>query len=166
MNPVSITAVAKAFTVASVAAGIPSLAMLLFYAVHSLRQRSAAAPTRTEFGDNPDALLWMLKVTTRVLESVGGVLSAVAQLVLDLLAVASGIGLVAAVLCWFIGQGLMAQAAWARWGAGVMLTLALAVTLLGMLSTRELGRVAMFAMMLLCALGLHAVWTGHGPVAR
>jgi hypothetical protein len=164
MNPVSITAVAKAFNVASYAAGLPSLAMLLFYAVHTLQQRFATKPPPTDFGANPDALLLMLKAMTRVAEAVGGLFAALGQFILDMLAIVSGLGLVAAILCWFIGHGLQAQAAWARWSALVLLSLVLLVALAGVLSLRDFGRVTMLAIAALCALGLQALWTGHGAL--
>lgn len=164
MNPLTLAGLATAFKVVSWLAGLPSMAMLLFYAFHTLRQRAATAAPATDFGPNPDAILLILKATTEVLGAAGRVLEAVGQIVLDLFAAAAGVGLVVALVCWGIGHGLQAQAAWARWSAFVLLSLLLLVTLVGALSLRDVGRVAMLAIVTLCVLALHTLWTGHGAL--
>lgn len=161
MNPVTIGALATAFKVTAYAAGAPSLAMLVFYGFHTLQQRAANASPASSFGDNPDALMLILQGTVKVLETVGKAAAALEQIVFDILAAAAAVGLVTALVCGVIGQGLQSQAAWARWSAFAMLALLLLVSLLGVLSLRDFGRVTMLAIVTLSALGLHALWGGY-----
>lgn len=162
MNPLTIGGLATAFKATAWLSGLPSLAMLLFYGLHTLQRRAATAPPATRFGDNPDALMLILQGMVAVFETVGKLAGALEQIVFGILAAAAAAGLVTAVVCGVIGHGLQAQAVWARWCAFAMLVLLLLVSLLGVLSLRDFGRVTMLAIVTLSALGLHALWGGYG----
>lgn len=162
MNPVTIAGLATTFRITGWATGLPSLAMLLFYAWHMARQRAATPAPASEFPDNADGLMLILKGTVKVLEAAGSMATALEQMVFNILAGAAMAGLVTALVCAFVGHGLRAEAGWARWCAFAMLSLLLAVTLLGTLSLDDAGRWVMLAAMLLSAFGLHALWVGYG----
>lgn len=162
MNPLTIGGLATALKVTAWLSGLPSLAMLLFYGLHTLQQRAATAPPATRFGDNPDALMLILQGMVKVFETVGKLAGALEQIVFGILAAAAAAGLVTAVVCGVVGHGLQVQAAWARWSAFAMLGLLLLVSLLGVLSLRDFGRIMMLAFVTFSALGLHALWGGYG----
>jgi hypothetical protein len=163
MNPIAVPMLATVFKVAGAALGLPSLAVLVLYAVHTLKQRLAAAPAETDFGDNPDAVLWVLNGMTQVIGTAANIAGSIAQIVFDIAAFGAGAGLVLAIACWFTGRGLHADATWARVSASVLLTVVMLVALLFALSVRGIGRLPLFGLVMLGALGLHALWFGARP---
>lgn len=153
-NPVTLSSLATTFVVSGALLGLPSLAVLLLYAVKTLHDRLTAAPAGLAVGDNPDALLMMLAVMVKAF----GLLARLVDFVFDLLAVGAAVGLVLGVALWLTGRGLLAQAAWARVSGGVLLVLALLPSLLLALSMQGSGRLVMLLMAVACALGLQALW--------
>ena len=162
MNPITIGGLATAFRITGWAAGLPSLAMLLFYAWHMARQQAATPTPPSTFPENSDGLMLILKGTVKVLETAGTVATALEQMVYNILAGAAMAGLVTAIVCAAVGHGLRAEAGWARWCAFAVLLLLLAVTLLGTLSLSDAGRAVMLAAALLSGFLLHALWVGYG----
>ncbi|MFT3953779.1 MAG: hypothetical protein QM722_05105 [Piscinibacter sp.] len=165
MNPVSIAALAKLFKIGGALVGMPSIVVLALYAVLMWRRRLAAPAPETNVGDNPDALLLMLQGLTRVVVGVADLVGALAQFVLDVAAAAAGAGLVIAIVLWFTGRGLQAQATWARCSGFALLTLAMLAALLLALSFHGVGRIAMLALLAFTVLALHALWVGAPSLA-
>jgi hypothetical protein len=165
MNPLTVATLASVFKVGGAVLGVPSLAVLALYTLHAVRQRLAAPPSETDFGDNPDAVLLVLKGLSRAVGNAAHIAGSLAQLVLDAAALAAGAGLVLALVCWGTGRGLQADATWARLSACTLLLLGVLVALLLALSLRGVARVPMFALVVLGGLALHAVWAGVRPVA-
>lgn len=163
MNPISVATLACVFKIGGAVAGLPSLAVLAFYAVHTVRQRLAAPPAETHFGDNPDAVLRVLKGMSKVIGTAAHIVGSLAQIALDIAALAAGAGLVLAITCWLTGRGLQADATWARVSASVLLAVVVLLALLLALSMRGFGRLPPFALLVLGALGLHALWSGARP---
>jgi len=166
MNPISMTMLASLFTWAGALVGAPSTVVLVLYglyrAVGAGRDASDRA-TSAEFGSNPDAILLMLKGVSTVIASIASAVGSAAQFVFNVLATVAVAGLVVATLCWFTGRGLAAQAAWARVGAGAMLTLVLLPSLLLALSVGSGVRLSMVALTAFCLFALHTVWAGYLP---
>ncbi|MBX3605401.1 MAG: hypothetical protein KF788_09020 [Piscinibacter sp.] len=160
MNPVSRATLARAFTIGGVVVAMPSLAMLAFYAVHTLRQRHAPLPPDAGFGDRPDGVLGALQGTLEVLDGAARLAGALAQIVLDAAALAATAGCLLACACWVIGRGLRRRAVWARVGAGLMLVFMVLVACALALSMSGIGRLPGLALVVLGALGLHLLWTG------
>lgn len=160
MNPVSITTLAKLFKISGALLGGPSIAVLALYAMLRWRRHLAGAIPETNFGDNPDAILLMLRGLTHVVGGIGNVIGAIAQWVLDMAAVASGGCLALAVVLWFTGSGLQAHASWARLSGFALLTLALLAALVLALSLRGSGSVVVLALAAFMVLGLHGLWAG------
>ena len=165
MNPVSIGLLSRMFTIGGFVLGLPSLAVLAFYAVHLLRRLVAAPTVETQFGDNPDAVMRLLQGLSQGIGAVAHLAGSIAQWVLDIAAEAAGAGLLLAVACWFTGRGLQAHATWARASASLVLGLTVLVALLLALSLRGLGRVPMLALVVFGVLGIHALWVGAPPSA-
>lgn len=164
MNPITIQTLAAGFTAAGLALGLPSFAVLLLWTVNAIRIRlSADASASTNFGDNPDAILLMLKGITETLGAFGRFAGLLGQFLFTGLAVIATVGLILALACWFTGRGLNTHANWARISAFVLLALTMLPSLLLALSFHNIGRVLMLAIITLCAFGLHALWTGYTP---
>ena len=164
MNPITIQALATGFTATGMALGIPSFAVLLLWAVQAIRTRLADdASSSTHFGDNPDAILLMLKGITETIGTLSRLAGSLGQFVFNGLAVVAVVGLVMGVACWFTGRGLNANANWARASAFILIALAMLPSLLLALSLHTVGRVLMLAIVILCAFGLHALWIGYTP---
>lgn len=70
-----------------------------------------------------------------------------------------------AIACWFTARGLQAHANWARAGAFILIVLAMLPSLVLAFSLHNFGRVFMLAIVALCVLGLHTLWTGYTPPA-
>lgn len=164
INPITIQTLATGFTATGMALGIPSFAVLLLWTVHAIRTRlTDDASSSTHFGDNPDAILLMLKGITETIGALGRLAGSLGQFAFNGLAILAVVGLVIGVACWFTGRGLNANANWARMSALVLLALTMLPSLLLALSLHNVGRVLMFAIATLCAFGLHALWTGYTP---
>ncbi len=164
MNSINVQTLATGFSAISVALGIPSFAVLLLWVINLIRTRlTAGTPSSTDFGSNPDALLLMLKGMTKVIGALGRIFEPLGKFLLNGLALVACVGLVLAIACWFTGRGLHAHANWARVSAFVLLVLAMLPSLLLALSTLNLVRVGMLAIVVLCFCGLHALGTGYTP---
>lgn len=163
MNPLTIPLLATGLSVLGVVLGVPSATVLVLYGINALRLRGSSRPAGSGFGDNPDAVLLVLKGMTETLGFFARIFGSLGQVLLNALALLATLGLVVAVLFWFTGRGLNSQAAWARLTAFLLLGLTLPPTILLTLSVSYFGRVIFLALALLCALGLHALWIGYGP---
>lgn len=173
MNPIDIDVLATAFRVAGAVVGVPSLAAVVIGAVVVLRGRGAArgtargmaqrdGSTGTDFGPNPDAILLMLQGMTKAAGALGRVGSALGRLLVRGLAIVGVFGLVLAAACWSTGAGLAEHAAWAPLAAGVLIVLALVPAAVLTVSLRGPRRAAALALLVVCVLGLHALWGGYG----
>lgn len=172
MNPLAIETLATVLQVASVVVGVPSLAAVVVGAVVVLRGRGAASgaaqrdgSTGSDFGPNPDAILLMLQGLTKAAGALGRVGGAIGRLPVRALAIVGVFGLVLAAACWSTGAGLADHAAWAPLAAGALIVLALVPAAVLTLSLRGLGRVVALALLVVCVLGLHALWGGYGNSA-
>ncbi len=172
MNPIDIETLATALQVASVVVGGPSLVAVVVGAVVVLRGRGAArgtaqsnGRTATDFGPNPDAILLMLQGMTKAAGALGRVGGALGRLLVRGLAIVGVFGLVLAGACWSTGAGLAEHAAWAPLAAGVLIVLALVPAAVLTLLLRGLFRVLALALLVVCVLGLHALWGGYGSSA-
>ena len=165
MNPISISLLSTMFNTTGVLVGIPSITFLVFYGVHHATKLTAHAAAGTNFGSNPDAVLLVLKWMTAAIGAIGSLVSAAAEFVFNVLAVVSVAGLVLAIVCWFTGHGLSANAGWARVSAGVILVVMLLVSLVLALSFRNLGRLPMLAMAGFCLLAVQRIWKGYVSTA-
>ncbi|MBL9170279.1 MAG: hypothetical protein JNN07_21265 [Verrucomicrobiales bacterium] len=163
MNPITLQGLATGFIATSIAMGLPSLATLLLYAGHQIRNRLTAPTAEPNFGDNPDAILLMLKGMTQAIGLLGRAAGALGQMAMNLLAGVSVVAFVLAVALWFTGRGLQAEANWARISGFILLLLALLPSLLLALSFHSIGRLLMITLIVLCALGMHALWMGYTP---
>jgi len=160
MNPISIPLLSTIFTTASAIVGIPSIAFLVFYVFHQATKLTVGAGGDASFGSNPDAVLLILKWMTAAIGAVSSLISAAAQFVFNVLAVVSAAGLVLAIMCWFTGHGLSANAGWARVSASVILMPLMLVSLVLALSFDKLGRLPMLAIAVFCFFALRTLWTG------
>jgi hypothetical protein len=165
MNPISVALLASVFKLGGAAVGLPSMTVLVLYAVHTVKQRFATPTPETNFGDNPDGVLLVLKGMSQVIGTTASFIGALAQIVFDMAAFAAGAGLLVAVACWFTGRGLQADAISARVSASVMLTVGVLLALVFVLSLRGAGRLLPLALAVLGAFALHALWFGARPVA-
>lgn len=162
MNPVSVPALATAFVVSGALLGLPSLSVLVLYAVKLLHDRFSAAPSGLQVGSNPDALLLMLASMVKVF----GLLARLLDFMFGVLAIGAALGVVIGLALWFTGRGLHNDAPWARASAGVLLVLALLPSLLLALSLHGSGRLVTMALVVGCSLGLHALWvSASAPTA-
>lgn len=163
MNPIPLPSLAAAFNVAGSLIGIPSLAVLLLYAINEIRSHLSAAPTATNFGDNPDALLSVLKAMTETVGALSRFTGALGQFLFNGLAMIAGVGLLLAIALWLTGKGLQANANWARVSAFALLLLALLPSLLLALSLQNLPRLLMLLIVAICALAMHALFANQIP---
>lgn len=163
MNPVSIQPLASVFSFASTIIGIPSLAVLLLYAINEIRHRLSAAPTSPNFGENPDALLLTLKAMTNALGTFANFVGSVGQSLFNGLALIAGAGLLLAIALWLTSRGLQVNANWARVSAFGLLLLALFPALLLALSLQNLPRLFMLLIVAICGLGMYALFTPRAP---
>lgn len=163
MNPIPLTSLATTFNVAGSLIGIPSLAVLLLYAINEIRSRLSAAPTATNFGDNPDALLYVLKAMTETVSALSRFTGALGQFLFNGLALIAGVGLLLAIALWLTSKGLQANANWARVSAFALLLLAILPSLLLALSLHNLPRLIMLLIVAICALGMHALFAHQIP---
>lgn len=160
MNPISISLLSTIFTTAGALVGIPSITFLVFYGVWQVTKLAAGADASASFGSNPDAVLLILKWMSAAIGAIGGLVSAAAQFLLDVVAVVSLAGLALGILCWFTGHGLRADAAWARVSACVILAPLTLVSLVLALSFGNASRLPMLAIAGFCLMAMHTVWTG------
>lgn len=165
MNPISVALLASVFKFGGAAVGLPSLVVLVLYAIHTVRQRLAAPTPETNFGDNPDGVLLVLKGMSQVIGTAANLAGSIAQIVFDMAAAAAGAGLVLAITCWLTGRGLQADATWARITASMLLAGVVLVALVLALSLGGIGRLAPLAVIVLGALALHALWFGARTIA-
>ncbi len=163
MNPVSIQTLASVFSFAGTIIGIPSLTVLLLYAINEIRHRLSVAPTSTNFGDNPDAILLTLKVMTDALGALANFVGSVGQTLFTGVALIAGAGLLLAIALWLTSRGLQVNANWARVSAFGLLLLALFPALLLALSLQNLPRLFMLLIVAICALGMYALFTPRVP---
>lgn len=164
MNPLTISTLATSFSAIGVAIGAPSVTVLVLYGINALRLRLASGtPSSTSFGDNPDAILLMLKGITETVGALGRFAGSFGQFIFNGLAILATAGLVAGIACWFTGRGLSANAHWARVSAIVLIAIAMLPSLLLTLSLHNISRVLMLAIVTLCAFGLHTLWMGYTP---
>jgi len=162
MNPITIPTLATGFTVTGVVLGLPSIAVLLLCAVNAFRnQLNTGASASSDFGKSPDALLLMLKGMTEAIGALGRLFGSLGQLLLGGLAIIAGVGLVLAIGCWFTGRGLHVHAHWARVSACILILLAMLPSCVLASSLHNVGRALMSLIVILCMLGLHALWTGY-----
>ena len=163
MNPFSIQSLATGFTVGGVILGVPSGATLLLYVIHLVHQRMKAAPAAGSFGENPDAILLMLKAMTSAIGGLARLAGSVGQFLFNGLAMVAGVALILSIALWFTGRGLHANAPWARGSAYALLILAMLPSLGLTLAVPGVARVLPLFMLTACLLGLHALWAGHFP---
>lgn len=163
MNPISLSSLAAAFNATATLIGIPSLAVLLLYAINEIRMRLSSAPSATTFGDNPDALLTVLKVMTETVGALGRFAGAIGQFLFNGLAIIAGVGLLLAIALWLTSKGLQANASWARLSAFALLLLGLLPSLLLALSMQNLPRLVMLLIVALCGLGMYALFAPQVP---
>ena len=154
-NPVTLSALATTFVAMGALLGLPSLTVLVLYAVKTVHDRLSTAPAGLAIGDNPDALLLMLAGLVKAF----GLLARLVDFVFDVLAVGAAVGLLLGVALWLTGRGLQAHAAWARASGGVLLVLTLLPSLLLALSMQGSGRLVMLLLVVGCALGLQLLWS-------
>ncbi len=164
MNPIPLSSLATAFNVTGTLIGIPSLAVLLLYAINDIRLRLSTKPSATNFGDNPDALLSVLKIMTDAVSTLSRLAGAVGQFLFNGLAIVAAVGLLLAIALWLTSKGLHAKENWARISAFALLLLAMLPSLLLTLSLHGLPRLLMLLIVGLCALGLHALFTPQVPL--
>jgi len=160
-NPVSISLVATAFTTTGAVIGVPSTVVLILYGLHDISTRIKTPAANTNFGDNPDAILLILKGFTDSIGALAHLAESIGQFLFNGLAIAAAVGLVLAVAFWFTGRGLGTQAHWARISAFILLVLALLPSLLLALTFHNVGRLLMLALTALFLLALHSIWTGY-----
>jgi hypothetical protein len=160
MNPVSLPALATTFVVSGALVGLPSLSVLVLYAVKVLHDRLAAAPSGLPIGPNPDALMWMLAGMVKAIS----LLARLLDFIFGVLAIGAAFGFVLGLALWLTGRGLQGNAPWARISAGVLLVLTMLPSLLLALSLHGTGRGLTMAMVIGCGLGLHALWVS--PTAQ
>lgn len=153
-NPVTLPLLACGFAISGALLGLPSLALLLFYAGHRLNEWVHPAAGDLAIGPNPDALLLMLAGITKAF----GWLAQLLDAVFGLVALLAGAGLLLAAALWFTGRGLQAGAGWARYSGGTLLLLALLPSALLALSIPGSGRLLPLLMAVGCVLGLQALW--------
>lgn len=163
MNPLSLTSLATTFNVAGSLLGIPSLAVLLLYAINEIRSRLTAAPPATHLGDNPDALLYVLKALTETVAALSRFTGALGQFLFNGLALIAGVGLLLAIALWLTSKGLQTNANWARVSAFALLLLAMLPALLLALSLHNLPRLIMLLIVAICALGMHTLFSSQIP---
>lgn len=163
MNPISLSSLATAFNIAGTLIGIPSLAVLLLYAINEIRMKLSSAPSASSFGDNPDALLAVLRVMTETIGALSRFAGAIGQFLFNGLAIVAGVGLLLAIALWLTSKGLQANANWARVSAFALLLLALIPSLLLALSMQNLPRLLMLLVAAICGLGLYALLTPQVP---
>lgn len=163
MNPIPLSSLATAFHVTGTLIGIPSLAVLLLYAINEIRIRLSSTPSITNFGDHPDALLSVLRVMTETVSALSRFAGAIGQFLFNGLAMAAGVGLLLAIAMWLTSKGLQANENWARVSAFALLLLALLPALLLALSLQNLPRLVMLLIVAICALGMHALFTPQVP---
>lgn len=163
---ISLEALATLFKLTGAAVGIPSLTALLLYGANVLRHRlGAGSPAGNSFGENPDAILLLLKGITATIGGLARALGSFSQFLFDGIAMMSGAGLLFAALCWLTGRGLLHQAVWARWSGGVLVLLLLLPSLVLALSLRGSGRLLMLGSVFLCLLAFQALWSAGTTVA-
>lgn len=163
MNPLTLQGLVTGFIATSIAMGLPSIATLLLYVGYQIRNRLSTPTTEPNFGDNPDAILLMLKGMTQAIGFLGRAAGTLGQIAMNFLAGVSAVALVLALALWFTGRGLQAEANWARISAFILLLLALLPSLLLALSLQSIGRLLMITVIVLCALGMHVLWMGYTP---
>jgi hypothetical protein len=159
MNFISINSVAITFKVVSALIGLPSLAVLVLYAINEIRSRLSPVSHSLEVGKNPDAILLMLKL---IADSVG-LLGRLGEFLFHALAIIAVFGLMLSLALWFTSRGLQVHANWARISALVLLLLALLPSLVLALSLHNVVRVVPLLLALICLLGLRAVWLNQIP---
>jgi hypothetical protein len=165
-NPLTISTLATSFSVIGITLGAPSLTVLVLYVINAIRLRlTSGTSSSTNFGENPDAILLMLKGITETVGALGRFAGSLGQFIFNGLAVLSVVGLLFGIACWFTGRGLSANAHWARVSAFILIALAMLPSLLLALSLHNVGRVLMLAILTLCAFGIHTLWTGYTPQA-
>lgn len=162
LNPLTVPRLATLLQVGGATLGLPSLAVLVVYAGYLLQQALAAPPPVSSSADQADGLLGLLHGVTQFVGGVAGVLGAIADIVLALAALAAGIGLVVATACWCIGRGLARHARWARFGAAALLIGAMLLSALLALSFGGAARAMMGVPVVVCGLGLQALWAAAG----
>ncbi|MBL9171994.1 MAG: hypothetical protein JNL10_00540 [Verrucomicrobiales bacterium] len=164
MNPVSLQLLATGFTVVAALLGVPSLIALVGCGIRALAWMFSAPPTSpSSFGDNPDAILRMLQGMTVVAGWMARASGALTELLVKLLAVGATVGLMLAIACWWTGRGLRVGSEGARVLAGILLLLPLLLSLVLALSLPGPLRLLLCGVIVVCVLGLHAVWTGYAP---
>jgi hypothetical protein len=112
MNPLTLQGLATGFIATSIAMGLPSIATLLLYVGYQIRNRLSTPTTEPNFGDNPDAILLMLKGMTQAIGFLGRAAGTLGQIAMNFLAGVSAVALVLALALWFTGRGLQAEANW------------------------------------------------------
>ncbi len=163
MNPISLQSLASVFSFVGTIIGIPSLTVLLLYAINEIRQRLSAAPTSANFGENPDAILLTLKAVTNALSALANLVGSVGQFLFNGIALVAGIGLVLAIALWLTGRGLQTSTNWARVSAFILIMLAMLPSLVLALSLHNFARVLMLLIVMICVLGLRALFADHIP---
>ncbi len=163
-NPLTISTLATSFSVIGIALGGPSLTVLVLYTINAISLRLASGTSSsTNFGDNPDAILLILKGITETVSAIGRFAGSLGQFIFNGLAILSVIGLLFGIACWLTGRGLSANASWARVTAMALILLAMLPSLLIAISLHNVGRVLMLAIATLCAFGIHTLWMGYTP---
>lgn len=163
MNPLSIQSLASVFSLVGTIVGIPSLTVLLLYAINEIRHRLSAAPTSTNFGENPDAILLTLQAVTNTLSTLANFIGHVGQFLFNGIALVASVGLVLAIALWLTGRGLQTNTNWARVSAFILLVLAMLPSLLLALSLHNFARVLMLLIATICVLGLRALFADPIP---
>lgn len=166
-NPLAIWTLATSFSVIGITLSAPSLTVLVLYVINTIRLRlGEGASSSSNFGDNPGAILLMLKGITKTVSAFGRFAGSLGQFIFNGLAILSVIGLLFGIACWFTGRGLSANASWARASAMALILGAKLPSLLLALSLHNVVRILMFALVTLCAFGIHTLWTGYPPQAH
>ncbi|MGC3956689.1 MAG: hypothetical protein QM813_01610 [Verrucomicrobiota bacterium] len=163
MNPISIQSLASVFSFVGTIIGIPSLTVLLLYAINEIRNHMSTATTSTNFGENPDAILLTLKVVTNTLSGLANFIGNVGQLLFNGIAIVAGGCLLLAIALWLTGRGLQTNTNWARVSAFILLMLAMLPSILLALSLHNFARVLMLLIVTICVLGLRALFADHIP---
>ncbi|MBL8179454.1 MAG: hypothetical protein JNK48_32545 [Bryobacterales bacterium] len=135
--------VAGGFQLTGLILGIPSLLAALFFGGYALFLKFTAPPDTPAAHAGPSLVNYLVDAA-RLAGKAFGFLGAVAQAVFTFFACIALLVLLFAVLCFFTGRGLHANAPWARITAMLISGVTLFIAAIGILSTRRVPGLLLF----------------------
>jgi hypothetical protein len=162
-DPISI--LAYTFYVLAVVLAVPGIAFLAFDWSRRIRRKLFPRPTAT-FGSvqNPDALLMLLQGFTKGLEAAGKAGGFISELVAGILAGLAISAILVGTLLFFTARGLLHEAPWARWTAGLLMLNLLLISLLSIVTSgkkRPKRLVISLLLVVVSGVVLRALWQGY-----